>query len=550
MSLAAAAWTHPAPAASRFLDSIFCINLEGIPIVNPANATQRALATSWLRPTNQALLALTEETPNALALRHDPGMLLHIVRTMRHPNSAHALLFSPAILAQPNICESAATLLETSQNTHAIPDSIVHRMGREWANIAEQIAERTGTCSPDAAWAAGLLAPLGWYALQQADADRPEGIAAIELTRRLATRWRLPRWLASTIGYLDLPWDAAEALGADAELFRIVRTAETVLRARHYEYQPFLGPDDWHDDELSPIAEQVPEGHPPIAEEESIEPKILARLLHVTARARQRSGQQLVQELEKTVDTLTDELTQIHREFDRKLRDAKLNAMAEFTAGASHEINNPLAGIAGNVQLLQGRETDPETRKALAAIRRQTKRIHDILYSARQFARPPAPNFASIDVAEMLRASAREFETVVGLLGGVELKLELPEVHCSIRGDELQLRQALQHILRNALEASGTEATIVLTARIQQDLCEIIVEDSGRGPDPAIVPHLFDPFFSGRSAGRGRGLGLSVAWRLVQQNGGDVSYAPSPNHPSRFVLRLPLMESLQHRLSA
>jgi len=518
--------------------------------VNPANATQRALATSWLRPTNQALLALTEETPNAFALRHDPGMVLHIVRTMRQPHSANTLLFSPAVLAQPNICESAATLLEATPTAPAIADSIVHRVGQTWANIAEQLAERTGTCCPDAAWAAGLLAPLGWYVLQQAEADRPEGISAIELTRRLATRWRLPRWFANTIGYLDLPLDAVVALGADAELFRIVRTAEAVLRSRHPEYQPFLGTDDWHDDELTPIAEQVPVENSTVAVEESIEPKMLARLLRATARARQRSAQQLVQELEQTVDTLTDELTQIHREFDRKLRDAKLHAMAEFTAGASHEINNPLAGIAGNVQLLQARETDPENRKALAAIRRQTKRIHDILYSARQFACPPTPNFSSIDVSELLRASAREFETVVGLLGGVELKLEFPEDYCMIRGDEMQLRQALQHLLRNALEASGSEATIVLMARMQQNHCEIIVEDGGRGPDPAIVPHLFDPFFSGRSAGRGRGLGLSVAWRLAQQNGGDVSYAPSPNHPSRFVLRLPLMESIPHRRSA
>ena len=69
---------------------------------------------------------------------------------------------------------------------------------------------------------------------------------------------------------------------------------------------------------------------------------------------------------------------------------------------------------------------------------------------------------------------------------------------------------------------------------------EVAVEDGGPGPDPAQRPALFDPFFSGRAAGRGRGLGLPVAWRLARQQGGDVrlDVAP-PTGPTRFILTLP-----------
>ena len=58
------------------------------------------------------------------------------------------------------------------------------------------------------------------------------------------------------------------------------------------------------------------------------------------------------------------------------------------------------------------------------------------------------------------------------------------------------------------------------------------------------VPHLFDPFYCGRSAGRGKGLGLPVAWRLARQQGGDVVYAPRPGQPTRFTMILPSAEAV------
>ena len=67
-----------------------------------------------------------------------------------------------------------------------------------------------------------------------------------------------------------------------------------------------------------------------------------------------------------------------------------------------------------------------------------------------------------------------------------------------------------------------------------------MVEDSGTGPAPSQREHLFDPFYSGRLAGRGRGLGLPTAWRLAREHGGDVRYESVSGGPTRFVLSLPL----------
>jgi signal transduction histidine kinase len=71
------------------------------------------------------------------------------------------------------------------------------------------------------------------------------------------------------------------------------------------------------------------------------------------------------------------------------------------------------------------------------------------------------------------------------------------------------------------------------------DRLRITVEDSGPGPAAGHAEHLFDPFFSGRPAGRGRGLGLPTAWRLAREQGGDVTFEPMPGGPTRFVLTLP-----------
>ena len=83
--------------------------------------------------------------------------------------------------------------------------------------------------------------------------------------------------------------------------------------------------------------------------------------------------------------------------FERRLEQLKLEALADFAAGAGHEMNNPLAVIAGRAQLLLGDETDPERRAALALIWAQAQRVHEMIADAMLFARPPAPQFEQIE---------------------------------------------------------------------------------------------------------------------------------------------------------
>src|SRR5207248_7210376 len=103
--------------------------------------------------------------------------------------------------------------------------------------------------------------------------------------------------------------------------------------------------------------------------------------------------------------------------------------------------------------------------------------------------------------------------------------------------DPAQARTALSCLLRNAIEAAPAEGWAGVRVETSDDATvELIVEDNGSGPTATEREHLFDPFYSGRKAGRGRGLGLSTAWRLARQNGGDVRFDPTPEGPTRFVL--------------
>ncbi|MGE0758770.1 MAG: ATP-binding protein, partial [Pirellulaceae bacterium] len=114
-----------------------------------------------------------------------------------------------------------------------------------------------------------------------------------------------------------------------------------------------------------------------------------------------------------------------------------------------------------------------------------------------------------------------------------------------VHADRDQLAVALQALVRNALEALGSGGTVRLAAqrvlhvgRVRR--LELSVEDSGPGIEPAVRSHLFDPFYSGREAGRGLGFGLSKAWRIVQEHGGTLRVEAVQPTGARFVLELPV----------
>jgi signal transduction histidine kinase len=200
----------------------------------------------------------------------------------------------------------------------------------------------------------------------------------------------------------------------------------------------------------------------------------------------------------------------------------KLDAMKELAYGASHEINNPLANISARAQALLRDEKHPERRRALEAIHQQAMRAHEMISDLMLFARPPALELHAFDLGEMIQevieAMAEECRR-----RNVQLGVEIGEA-AEVVGDCQQLGVALTAVVLNAMEAIGQDGTVEISVQ-QEDGSDVRIEvkDTGPGISEQVREHMFDPFYSGREAGRGLGFGLSKCWRIVTDHGGEVT---------------------------
>jgi len=203
----------------------------------------------------------------------------------------------------------------------------------------------------------------------------------------------------------------------------------------------------------------------------------------------------------------------------RVLRDLKLEALAEFAAGAGHEINNPVATIAGRASLLLRGETDPERRRSLETIGGQAYRIRDMIGDAMTFARPPEPRIERIAPAKLVQDVVSSFEEAARNQG-TQLNLSLDET-LQMPADAEQFRVVVSCLIRNSLEALQSAGSIQIQLRADESSHVVLrISDDGPGLDKIEREHLFDPFFSGRQAGRGLGFGLSKCWQILRQHGG------------------------------
>ena len=547
-------------------------------MANDGGLLEAVLRLPWLAPAGSSLTALARAASPAAWpwLRHDPGAVLLLVRATPLDNPP---AFPAALLDTPLPLEFG--LRRLSGPSCGVVDwsapvvRPVYRASRTIACLAHALAQRCQCCCPEQAWAAGLLAPLGWLAACAVAGGRVAGCLAdsgfardplsaqrrhlgVEvgcLGRRVARAWQLPAWLSNLVGQIELPLAQAQQLGADPGLFSVVRLAIDLAREIGHDLalvheadldaeRAFLGLKG------PPGSLDLPPESEPAAREGWDDPyrlPLLIDLLAVATEAAQLRQARTVARLQDEADGLHVALREQMRGVAGRLQTAKLSALAEFAAGAGHEINNPLAVISGQAQYLLGHDdwlaadTEGGARQALQTIINQTKRAHGILRDLMLFARPAPARPAWLDLPTLMGEVAAG---LAELAGQKQVRVEVgarPE-RLPVCADAEQLRLALTCLLRNAIEAAGNGgwARLALADPGRPERVEVMVEDSGTGPTAEQRPHLFDPFYSGRMAGRGRGLGLPVAWRLARQQGGDVSLEPPRNGmPTRFVLALP-----------
>ena len=229
-------------------------------------------------------------------------------------------------------------------------------------------------------------------------------------------------------------------------------------------------------------------------------------------------------------------------------RSRRLATIGQLAAGVAHEINNPLAAITTCAEAtLRDLRSVPETAALveghnwdfyLEEIVRQALRCKQITRGLLDLARQKQARRESCDLNRLVEQTARLFEQrgrEREITFGVELDSSISEVAT----DEAMVRQVLDNLLSNALDAVGAGGRVTVMTALEGERVRVEVADNGPGIPPDTLARVFDPFFTTKDPGSGSGLGLAISLTFAEELGGALTVESKPGAGSRFRLWLP-----------
>jgi two-component system NtrC family sensor kinase len=253
--------------------------------------------------------------------------------------------------------------------------------------------------------------------------------------------------------------------------------------------------------------------------------------------------------LAQSFNAMTQKLSEAQRQV---YQSQKLAAVGQLAAGVAHEINNPLTGVLSYSSFLLKRAADkPEFKDDLDVIVRETQRCRGIVKGLLDFARPSPPEKHPSDINEIVERAIRIVHAQLAA-HRVEVHKRLRADLPAVNADANQIQQIIVNLLLNANDAIGdTGGTVALTtdlrtnrdgARADGSAIEISVSDTGCGIPEAHLERLFEPFFSTKGR-KGTGLGLAVAWGIVERHNGRIEVESAVGKGTTFRVLLPVGET-------
>jgi len=230
--------------------------------------------------------------------------------------------------------------------------------------------------------------------------------------------------------------------------------------------------------------------------------------------------------------------------YHQLLQAEKMAALGQTVSGVAHELNNPLATILSWAERLSDRAADDVSRRGVAVILGEAERAARIVRNLLTFARKRQSTRSMIGVNDVVRETLtlRSYEQRASHL---EVVTELEEGVPPVFADAHQVQQVLLNLVINAeqamLDAHG-RGTLVVRTWHDRDLDAAVLEvrDDGPGIPPDVKGKIFDPFFTTKEVGKGTGLGLTVAYAIVQEHGGRIRVEAPLRGGASFVVELPL----------
>ena len=228
------------------------------------------------------------------------------------------------------------------------------------------------------------------------------------------------------------------------------------------------------------------------------------------------------------------DLTEVKRLQEQMELRERLTALGEMSAGIAHELRNPMAVIAGYLNLFS-KKTDQAGQDVARKIGDEINGMNRIIGDLLTFARPASLNRVRVNVRELLEGCLASALQAATSEKPVETAVMIEEFEASI--DEVLMRQAFTNLIQNALEAMPGGGTVFLEAGKKNRELAVVIRDTGTGIPPAIVKKIFLPFYTTKD--KGVGMGLALAHKVVASHGGRIEVLSREGKGTTFTVILP-----------
>jgi signal transduction histidine kinase len=268
--------------------------------------------------------------------------------------------------------------------------------------------------------------------------------------------------------------------------------------------------------------------------------------VEVTAHAQKEGDAIRVEALMRDVSERKRLEDQARDLYHQLLQAEKLAALGQTISGVAHELNNPLATILTWAERLAQRPADDQTKRGLAAILSESERAARIVRNLLTFARKRHTTRAMVDMNDVIRETLalRSYEQHLSNITIIDaLASGLPQVFA----DPHQMQQVLLNLVINAEQAmisTHGRGTLILRTWHDPERGAVVLEvnDDGPGVPDDLQPKIFDPFFTTKEVGKGTGLGLTVAYAIIQEHGGRLTMKSQPGGGASFFIELPVTD--------
>ena len=220
-----------------------------------------------------------------------------------------------------------------------------------------------------------------------------------------------------------------------------------------------------------------------------------------------------------------------------------LPLLADTIIGVSHELNNCIGIVLGNVQLLRLKDDHTESEENYNRIEKSLYHGASLIRQVQKFAEKTGRASAtSIEMSKLVSKAVETDESDWKTLASeknLTLLTDLPECKLFVQADERDLITAISQLIKNAVEYAPADSEVSIILRIEDTRCKVIVADLGQGIPAAFRHKIYEPFFSSKQEA-GAGLGLTVVQSIALRHGGRVNFSSNKENGTKFTLSFPL----------